>query len=574
MVIARVQMPDGRVARFDVPEGMSPQEIEALANTSPDVQNIPQVQPPMPEPTMGKTEAVARGALYGAAQQPRDVIAAAYANLVGDVPFQEALQMASEKSLSGSQGEAQQQRPGYFTGGQVAGNIASTLLPSMGATKAIGAAAPILSKAPVVGSALANLVKGVGASKGLAGVPLAGAVQGGTSSLMTEGNLSGALPGAVGAGVLGVAGKVARPIAEGAISKATQGYTNALKNIGINDLTPGQLTGNNTLQTVDAVLQGMLPTATAARNKTAGQLRKFTKAALEKAGIQGDEFTPEVRAAAEKTFTKKYDNLFKDLTVKIDEKSIDKVTDILTKQVEKLDTNTKPIAMSYLKDIVQSQATGIKGHAYQEARSNLSRRANSTTDPFTGKVLKDIRDVLDDAAKRSLPESKRPLLNKVNQEYRNFKTLQKASSSLSQDSLQGLVSPLALSRTVETANKTKGMKGYGDLYELSRAGRAVLADQIPNSGTAQRAYAQQVLTAGGLGAGVGGVTYGATGDSNQALLAAGSSLALPKLAQTLLNNPAAQRYFTTGIPLVNKIATPQARNLAALYAAQTNKENK
>ena len=553
MVIARVQMPDGRVARFDVPEGMSPQEIEALANTSPDVQNIPQVQPPMPEPTMGKTEAVARGALYGAAQQPRDVIAAAYANLVGDVPFQEALQMASEKSLSGSQGEAQQQRPGYFTGGQVAGNIASTLLPSMGATKAIGAAAPILSKAPVVGSALANLVKGVGASKGLAGIPLAGAVQGGTSSLMTEGNLSGALPGAVGAGVLGVAGKVARPIAEGAISKATQGYTNALKNIGINDLTPGQLTGNNTLQTVDAVLQGMLPTATAARNKTAGQLRKFTKAALEKAGIQGDEFTPEVRAAAEKTFTKKYDNLFKDLTVKIDEKSIDKVTDILTKQ---------------------SQATGIKGHAYQEARSNLSRRANSTTDPFTGKVLKDIRDVLDDAAKRSLPESKRPLLNKVNQEYRNFKTLQKASSSLSQDSLQGLVSPLALSRTVETANKTKGMKGYGDLYELSRAGRAVLADQIPNSGTAQRAYAQQVLTAGGLGAGVGGVTYGATGDSNQALLAAGSSLALPKLAQTLLNNPAAQRYFTTGIPLVNKIATPQARNLAALYAAQTNKENK
>jgi len=542
-------------------------------NNRPSLEDI-FAQPVVQEPTMGKTEAVARGALYGAAQQPRDVLAAAYANLVGDVPFQEALSMASERSLSGSQGEAQQQRPVYFTGGQVAGNITSTLLPSMGATKAIGAAAPFLSKAPVLGNTLANLAKGVAASKGFVGVPLAGAVQGGTSSLMTEGNLSGALPGAVGAGVLGAAGKVARPIAEGAISKATQGYTNALKKIGISDLTPGQLTGNNSLQLVDSVLQGMLPTAAAARNKTEGQLRRFTKAALEKAGIQGDEFTPEVRAATEKTFTKRYNNLFKDLTVKIDSKAIDEVSDIVSKQVEKLDTNTKPIVMSYLKDIIQAQKTGMKGPAYQEARSDLSRRAYSTADQFTGGVLKDVRNVLDNAATRSLPKSKRPLLDKTNNEYRNFKALQKASASLSKDSLQGLVSPTALSNVVETANKTKGMKGYGDLYELSRAGRAVLADQIPNSGTAQRAFAQNILTAGGLGAGLGGVTYGATGDPNQALLAAGSTLALPKLAQTLLNNPAAQRYFTTGIPLVNKIATPQARNLAALYAAQTNKENK
>ena len=551
-------------------------------NNRPSLEDIFAQQPPVvQEPTMGKTEAVARGALYGAAQQPRDVLAAAYANLVGDVPFQEALSMASERSFSGSQGEAQQQRPEYFEGGQEAGNIASTLLPSMGATKAIGAAAPFLSKAPVLGNTLANLAKGVAASKGLVGVPLAGAVQGGTSSLMTEGNLSGALPGAVGAGFLGAAGKVASPIAKGAISKATQGYTNALKKIGINDLTPGQLTGNNTLQLVDSVLQGMLPTATAARNKTEGQLRKFTKAALEKAGIAGDDFSPEVRDVAEISFGKRYDKMFAGKKIKVDEPLLNTVTNIVTKKLKKIGSDDTPTIRAYLEDIVQAPKRQINGEEYQIARTELRNlaKASLVNKPNAAKTYTQLKNALDKAAIRSIPDAQAGNLQKLNKEYANFKTLQKASASLSQDSLQGLVSPLALSRAVETANKTKGMKGYGDLYELSRAGRAVLADQVPNSGTSQRALAQQILTgqiltAGGLGAGVGGVTYGVTGDPNQALLAASSTLALPKLAQTLLNNPAAQRYFTTGIPLVNKIATPQARNLAALYAAQTNKENK
>lgn len=519
------------------------------------------------EPSVGRAEAAARGAFYGAVQQPRDVIAAGYARLFGDVPFEEGLQMAREASLEGDQGKAMQERPGYFTGGQIAGNIATTLLPAAGATKAISATAPALSKIPVVGNVASNIAKGIGASKGFIGVPAAGAVQGATSTLMTEGDLSGALPGAVGAGVIGAAGKVARPVAAGAISKARQGYTNVLRNIGIDDFTPGQLTGSKNLETIDAALGEMLPTASAARNKAESQLRKFTKAALAKAGINADEFTPEVREMAEAQFGKKYGELFKGLKVKIDDQAIDDLSNVISKQIEKLDVNQKPLVNAYLRDILQNR--NLSGEAYQAARSELTQRANSMSDKFTGNILRDIRNTLDKAAERAMPESKKGLLSKVNKEYSNFKILQKAASGLSQDSLEGIVPPLALSRAVETANKTKGMKGYGDLYELSRAGRAVLADKVPNSGTAQRMLAQQLLTAGALSGGIGGGIYGYTQDPSLALTGAAATLALPKLSQLLLNSPAAQSYFTSGIPVVRQISTPTARNLSAILAAQS-----
>lgn len=179
-----------------------------------------------PSSSVSKGEAALRGAYYGGIQQPRDVLAAAYANLVGDVPFKEGLDMAKEMSLSGEQGKAQAERPGYFTGGQIGGNIVSAFLPAAGATKAIGAAAPALEGLPIAGNALANLARGIGASQGYLGVPLAGAAQGGISSLMTEGDLSGAVPGALGAGTLSAVGKVLKPISN--ISKAREGYADQI----------------------------------------------------------------------------------------------------------------------------------------------------------------------------------------------------------------------------------------------------------------------------------------------------------------------------------------------------------
>lgn len=515
-----------------------------------------------------KPESLIRGAIYGLAQQPRDVIAAGIGALSPDLTFQDALTQAREMSLSGKQGEAQQQNPGTFTAGKVVGNIAGTILPASAATKSIGMAAPVLSKAPIIGKSLSGLAKGIGASKGLIGVPAAGAVQGGMSTLMTEGDLSGVLPGAIGAGVVGGLGKVMKPIADSSISRARKGFVSTLKKAGIDDLTPGQLTGNTALQTIDSILSKLPLTAGSAQKKAESQLKKFTSEALRFAGQKGDEITPEVRRLAEENFSQRYSNLMKNEVVNIDQPVIDKIVEISADQLEALPTTVKPIIQKYMRDIVQSGGK-LTGTAYQKARSAMTQqsRSLSVTDPYTAGVLRDLRNTLDDAAGRSLPANKQGAWKELQKQYANYKSIQKAATNVSNDSLEGMLSPSSLLRAVETANKTKGQAGYGELYDLSRSGRSVLADSVPDSGTAQRLFYQNLITGGLGGLGVGGATYGATQDPGTAALAGVLALGGPKAIQAFLNSKAGQAYFTKGIPGGTALSSQSGKTLGALLAS-------
>lgn len=544
---------DGQEIEF--PDNMGTDQIRAVLR-----QKFPQQQ----KPNVTKTESAARGALYGLVQQPRDVIAAGIASMSPDLTFKDALIQAQEMSLSGKQGAAQEANPGYFTGGKVAGNIAGTILPASAATKAIGAAAPILAKAPLVGGALSSLAKGIGASKGFIGVPAAGAVQGGVSTLATEGDLSGVVPGAIGAGVVGTVGKVLKPIADDSISAARRGFVDTLKKAEINDLTPGQLTGNSALETIESVLSKLPLTAGASRKKAEGQLRKFTSAALKFAGAKGDEITPEVRQVVEDTFSQRYSDLIDNEIVNIDQPVIDKIIEISADQLDALPTTVKPIIQKYMRDIVRSGGQ-LTGKAYQKARSAMTQQSRSlaASDTYTAGILRELRNSLDDAAERSLPANKQGAWRELQKQYANYKSIQKAATSVSKDSLEGILSPAALLRAVETANKTKGQAGYGELYNLSRAGRGVLADSVPDSGTAQRLFYQNLIT-GAVG---GGAVYGTTQDPDKAALGAILAMGGPKALQAFLHSRAAQAYFTKGIPGGTVASSPLAKSFGALGAA-------
>lgn len=525
-------------------------------------------------PKIGRTESLARGVYSGAIQQPRDVIAAATAKIVGGVPFKEGLEMARESSLQGRQGQARERHPNYFTGGEIAGNIALTAVPAASATRAVGAVAPIASKAPIIGKTLAKTAQGIGASKGLVGVPLSGAIQGGISTLASQGDLSGAPAGAIGAGVIGAAGKLARPIADTA-SAARKGYLATLKAEGIDDLTAAQMTGNKTLEIINSVLEKMPFTAGKAEKATEKQIRQFTAAALKKAGLTGDDISPAVREAAEAQFSQRYGDLMKNEIVKIDTPVIRALSKIESSQLNKLPTTVKPIVQSYMDDILNSGGQ-LTGDAYQVARSNLGRQARSMSisDPFTASTLREIRQSLDDAAERSLSGAKKGAWRKLNRQYANYKIIQKAASSVSKDSLEGVLTPKALMGAVEKANKTKSQRGYNELYDLARAGRSVLSSDIPDSGTAQRALAQHLIT-GGLGASaVGGTTYGATHDPETALMAAGASIASPLAIQAFLNSPAGRAYLTKGITGAGVLGSRTAKQMGALISANLAKEKK
>lgn len=470
--------------------------------------------------------------------------------------------------------EASRENPVLSTGAELGGQIIATKNPAALATKMIGATAGTLSKIPLAGRALSNVAKGIGSSKGLVGVPLAGAVQGGVFSGLTEGDLSGVVPGAIGAGAVGAIGKIARPIAENVASAARKGYVATLGQEGVKDLTAAQQTGARTLEVLDSVLASLPFTSGKSAKLSESQLRDFTKAALSKAGISANDISPAVRQQAENMFNTRYDSMFGGQVVKFSGERMKDIADIQKSMVNKLPTNVKPVVKSYIKDIVNSKGV-MDGLAYQQARSQITTQARSmaVSDPFTANVLKKVRNVLDDAARESLPTAAKGALDKLNREYANYKIIQKAASSLSKDSLEGVLTPTALSSAVEMANKAKSQAGYGDLYDLSRAGRAVLADSVPNSGTAQRLLVQGLLTGGG-GAVVGGGTYAATGDPQQALTAAALAIGGPSAVQYFINSPAGKTYLTSGIPGLRALGTPDAKMLAAMLSSSLAGENK
>ena len=170
-------------------------------------------------------ESAGRGVFYGALQQPRDVVGAGLMKGAGylgladtkDIPFKDLLASANELSLEGRSAQAQQEDPLAFGGGQLVGNIATSLIPATGVSRGLVAAAPVLAKAPLVGQALSSGARAIGTGGAAAGKEATllakmgalggqGAIQGGAFSGVTKGDLSDAALGAVGGAAFPLAG--------------------------------------------------------------------------------------------------------------------------------------------------------------------------------------------------------------------------------------------------------------------------------------------------------------------------------------------------------------------------------
>lgn len=419
---------------------------------------------------------------------------------------------------------------------------------------------PGIAIAGQIVGAVANPVKFKGGMIARGGKDAAMFALGDSEADLTKGDVGGALQdtltgAALGAGtgaVLGGASKVLKPAGDKAISATRKASRKAMEQIGINDLTPGQATGNRALNVLDGALDDMVTTSGAARKKQEGQLRKFTRAALQKAGIEADELTPEVREVAEAQFNRSYQDIFDGESVKLGENLRKAVRQIRRTEANKVSQNMTPAIKSYISDL--SKARNMTGRDYQAMRSRMTKQIRSLTssDPFAADVVRSLRDALDGAATLSIPAQKMQQLQKVNTQYSNYKLLTKAISTTTDDAIEGLLSPKKLLQSIETNNKTKSQAGYGELYDLSRSASNVLPNRVPSSGTSERQLGQRLLTAGAAGGGGLGA-YAVTGDPELAAYTAGGLLVAPKIAQKALNAKAAQSYFTKGIPGLNRV---------------------
>lgn len=354
----------------------------------------------------------------------------------------------------------------------------------------------------------------------------------------------GAKAGAIAGLIAPVAGavisRVARPTAN---SPAREAMVNTLRAEGV-EATAGQTSGSKALRYSEGSLGEMPGSGAAAADLTERQGEAFTRAALRRAGTDAPRATADVMQATADRLGNQFETLSARNTMRLDQQFGQDIGRTLREYDRVLPSQQREIVANVVDDILAHGRT-MPGDIYQEARSRLSRQSFNMrqSDPTLSEALGGVRDALDAAMRRSISPADRAAWDTARRQYGNMKVLEKAISGAGENSALGLISPSQLRTAVATRNRGAYVRGQGDLTDLARAGEAILRP-LPNSGTAPRLMAAQLLTHG-VGGLVGG-TAGAGSDAGVVPGAIAGALAPGLAGRALLSRPA-QAYLANRV---------------------------
>lgn len=339
-------------------------------------------------------------------------------------------------------------------------------------------------------------------------------------------------------------------------------------------LTPGQETGSRNLQATESVL-GQLPGSggmTAAENQT--QRVAFNRAVLKRAGIQADHASPDVLDAAGAALSKEFEQISGATTVRLDQNFQNALNVVEARYGRKLPSQVRAVFDHYVKDI-RAVGSAMGGDRYQVTRSDLGRQAKAamTNDPFFGQALKGLQSALDDAMVRSVAPQHSKQYADLRQRYAAYKVIMKTMESASTGAAGGDISPAQLWTSVKAQNPAHFPRGKGELNDLARIGQAFVKDQVPDSGTAQRAWLQNLLTGGGLGGG-SAVGY-ASGDPMAGMAVAAGTLAMPAVVKKAMSTAAGRAYLKNQLMALGgpKMTPELAAALLARVANSTTEDD-
>lgn len=370
------------------------------------------------------------------------------------------------------------------TGAGMAGNIAGN----------------VATLAPTMLIPGANTVRGAALINGLAGAAL------------TPGSLGDRAE----AGGLGAAGGAAGQAAMGAIARIVRPNTSAdvkkLIEEGVS-LTPGQILDGGWKRTEDA-LTSIPILGDSIKSAQRRGIEDFNRVAIGRAvdpiGGQVSGVGREAVASAKQQLGQAYDNLLPGMQADTLENQFVQNLANLRGMAQSLPSREAQQFDSIIeREIGERLANNgvISGDNLKAAQAGLRNQAEgfaTATDGYQrqlGQALKQAEQELRDLVMRSNP-SKAAELAKINEGYANFKRLQRAAASVGAE--DGIFTPAQLQNAVKAADKSKDKARFaqGDamMQDLTDAGKAVLSQRVPDSGTPMRS----VVAALG-GAGVGGV---------------------------------------------------------------------
>ena len=393
----------------------------------------------------------------------------------------------------------------------------------------------------------------------------AAVINGVSNALLNEGDLSERLKsGAIGA-VAGVLAGAGGQAATNGIARVVRPNTSAearkLLDEGVS-LTPGQILGGGWKRTEDA-LTSIPILGDSIKSAQRRGIEDFNRVAIGRAvdpiGGQVQGVGREAVASAKQQLGQAYDNLLPTMQV-----------DTLENQFVQNLANLRGMAQSLPKreaqqfDSIIEREIGerlanngvLSGDNLKAAQAGMRNQAEgfaTATDGYQrqlGQALKQAEQELRDLVMRSNP-SKAAELAKINEGYANFKRLQRAAASVGAE--DGIFTPAQLQNAVKAADKSKDKARFaqGDamMQDLTDAGKAVLSQRVPDSGTPLRS----VVAALG-GAGVGGVVApGAT-------LTAGLGALLGTAAYSRIGTKTLQKLLAERPEFANELAALIRKN--------------
>jgi hypothetical protein len=495
-----------------------------------------------------------------------------------------------------------------FNSGLIQG--ATSALTGVGAA---GAAAPAMTGA---GQAVARVLASQPAMQ-----VASGAIGGGVSEA-TDSPVAGLIAGALTPVGVAAARRIITPVPNVNLP-GRKALVDAAEREGI-PLTAGQATGSPFLKNVEAVLEQMPFTSGPQRAIGDNQRTKFIEAAWRKAGETASDTLPEtIKAARDRIggtigaiadrnnmiFTPQLDADLAEISANLRfmpsevagpvGARIDQLRGMMIGKLLEANVATSPpkagIPNNYaqighnssnvpavaantnvpaiLGEVGASQAQPmpyIPGPSYRMLDSQIGNSIRQTSDGDRRAELIAIREKFRTAMDASISPSDKTEWDKMRRQYANMSVIADAAGQAGASAAEGVMSPVALRGALA---KSIGKGGYelgrGDMNDLARIGQSLLRAPA-DSGTAGRSFAHNILT-GSLGLGGAGMGAAAGGPIG-AMVGAAGSVAIPRVAQMLMNSGPGQSYLRNQIAANPTMTANLARALALHGAIQNNNQ--
>ena len=326
----------------------------------------------------------------------------------------------------------------------------------------------------------------------------------------------------------------------GEISPARQKAVDVLRSEGI-EPTAGQIVGGKAAET-----QLYREASTAAgRAKADEALGGFTAAVMKRIGSSYSRATPEALVEADSRIGSVFQDVLsgvRSVPNKADQNAMKDVLKIYRDLAPK--DSSIPILVNIRKRIVSSvkSGKGLPAETLKDWRTSLSALTKSK-EPATRKAAIGAIEVIDDMSETALKAAGRvsdaKRLAEARNQYRNLLAVEQAAARAD---IEGVLSPLQIRNALLAQGRRRYVQGKGDLAELTKAAADILKP-LPQSGTAPRISATQLMpsAAGGTGVGLGAVGVGI--DPMTATIIGGLAAMTPSARNAFLSSAAGQRYI-------------------------------